>query len=187
MNFSARVEHLMGASSQLQAEYSRRQNDRDNLGVGDFDLPERAYSTDNSTDTFRAALDQRDRQESVQRVSLLVDRLDLVDDVAVDGADDSRQRRVQCAAARGRWASVTPARSSWRRTSTSASAASIRCAPACCSKPAGGTAISDRTRSGPTRSPASMRSSRTAGDLFDPRRRSARRLFADEGGLVPAG
>jgi hypothetical protein len=53
MNFSARVEHLVGASSQIQAEYSRRQNDRSNLGVGDFDLPERAFATDNSTDTFR--------------------------------------------------------------------------------------------------------------------------------------
>ncbi len=53
MNFSARVEQQMGANGQLQAEYSRRQNDRSNLGVGDFDLPERAYATDNSTDTFR--------------------------------------------------------------------------------------------------------------------------------------
>ncbi|HEX8028156.1 MAG TPA: carboxypeptidase regulatory-like domain-containing protein, partial [Vicinamibacterales bacterium] len=53
MNFSARVEHLMGANAQLQLEYQRRQNDRGNLGVGDFDLPERAYANDNSTDTFR--------------------------------------------------------------------------------------------------------------------------------------
>ncbi len=53
MNFNARVEHLIGTTSQIQAEYSRRQNDRNNLGVGDFDLPERAYATDNSTDTFR--------------------------------------------------------------------------------------------------------------------------------------
>jgi hypothetical protein len=53
MNFNARVEQLVGANSQIQAEYSRRQNDRSNIGVGDFDLPERAYSTDNSTDTFR--------------------------------------------------------------------------------------------------------------------------------------
>jgi hypothetical protein len=53
MNFNARVEHLLGGTSQLQLEYSRRQNDRDNIGVGDFDLPERAYATDNSTDTFR--------------------------------------------------------------------------------------------------------------------------------------
>lgn len=53
MNFSARVEHLVGANSQIQAEYQRRQNDRRNIGVGDFDLPERAYATDNSTDTLR--------------------------------------------------------------------------------------------------------------------------------------
>ncbi|MEO7132936.1 MAG: TonB-dependent receptor [Vicinamibacterales bacterium] len=53
INFMTRVEHLMGPSGQLQLEYSRRQNDRDNLGVGDFDLPERGYATNNSTDTFR--------------------------------------------------------------------------------------------------------------------------------------
>lgn len=53
MNFNARVEHLVNAQDQLQIEYSRRQNDRSNIGVGDFDLPERAYATENSTDTFR--------------------------------------------------------------------------------------------------------------------------------------
>ncbi len=53
INFNARVEQQVGANGQLQAEYSRRQNDRSNLGVGDFDLPERAYATANSTDTFR--------------------------------------------------------------------------------------------------------------------------------------
>jgi len=53
MNFSARVEHLLSGSAQLRAEYSRRQNERSNLGVGDFDLPERAYATDMNTDTFR--------------------------------------------------------------------------------------------------------------------------------------
>jgi hypothetical protein len=53
MNFNARVEQQMGANGQLQLEYTRRQNDRGNLGVGDFDLPERAYSVDNSTNIFR--------------------------------------------------------------------------------------------------------------------------------------
>ncbi|MDP3719395.1 MAG: carboxypeptidase regulatory-like domain-containing protein [Acidobacteriota bacterium] len=53
MNFTARVEHLIGGSAQLRAEYSRRQNERGNLGVGDFDLPERAFATDMNTDTFR--------------------------------------------------------------------------------------------------------------------------------------
>jgi hypothetical protein len=54
MNFTARVEQKISANDQLQLEYSRRQNDRSNLGVGDFDLDERAYANDNSTDTFRA-------------------------------------------------------------------------------------------------------------------------------------
>lgn len=53
INFSARVEHLLGGSSQIRAEYARRQNERSNLGVGDFDLPERAYATEMNTDTFR--------------------------------------------------------------------------------------------------------------------------------------
>ena len=53
INFSARVEHLIGGSAQVRAEYARRQNERSNLGVGDFDLPERAYATDMNTDTFR--------------------------------------------------------------------------------------------------------------------------------------
>ena len=53
MNFNARVEQQIGANGQLQLEYTRRQNDRSNLGVGDFDLPERAYAVDNSTNIFR--------------------------------------------------------------------------------------------------------------------------------------
>lgn len=54
MNFNARVEQQIGANGQLQLEYTRRQNDRSNLGVGDFDLPERAYAVDNRTNIFRA-------------------------------------------------------------------------------------------------------------------------------------
>ena len=53
MNFTARVEHLLSPTAQVRAEYTRRQNERSNLGVGDFDLPERAYATDMNTDTFR--------------------------------------------------------------------------------------------------------------------------------------
>ena len=121
VNFSAGVEHLLGAgNSQLRAEYSRRQNDRSNLGVGDFDLPERAYATDNSTDTFRAAQHQRHRQEGVQRAASSSScRLDR-DHVALDRpADDSRQRSVHRRRRRADGRSRTPARSSSRRTSTS--------------------------------------------------------------------
>lgn len=53
INFSARVEHLLSPTAQIRAEYSRRQNERSNLGVGDFDLPSRAYATEMNTDIFR--------------------------------------------------------------------------------------------------------------------------------------
>src|SRR5688500_8482829 len=53
MNFNTRIEQQIGAAGQLQVEDTRRQNDRSNLGVGDFDLPERADATDNHTDIPR--------------------------------------------------------------------------------------------------------------------------------------
>ena len=53
VNANFRVDHQMSAGNQIRAEYQRRNNDRGNLGVGDFDLPSRAYDTGNTTDTFR--------------------------------------------------------------------------------------------------------------------------------------
>jgi hypothetical protein len=53
VNASFRVDHQMGAGNQIRAEYRRRSTDRGNLGVGDFDLPERAYDTENVEDSFR--------------------------------------------------------------------------------------------------------------------------------------
>jgi hypothetical protein len=52
-NFSARVDHQMSAGHQLHAEFAHRLNNRKNLGVGDFDLPERAFATDFTTDMLR--------------------------------------------------------------------------------------------------------------------------------------
>jgi hypothetical protein len=53
LNASFRVDHAIGQGSQLRAEYERRSTDRGGLGVGDFDLPERAYGTEQVNDTFR--------------------------------------------------------------------------------------------------------------------------------------
>jgi hypothetical protein len=53
LNVNFRVDHAMGQGAQLRAEYQRRSTDRGNLGVGDFDLPERAYDTDSVSDIFR--------------------------------------------------------------------------------------------------------------------------------------
>jgi hypothetical protein len=53
LNVNVRVDHAMGQGAQLRAEYERRSTDRGDLGVGDFDLPERAYDTASVNDTFR--------------------------------------------------------------------------------------------------------------------------------------
>ncbi|MDH4062809.1 MAG: TonB-dependent receptor, partial [Acidobacteriota bacterium] len=53
LNASFRVDHDLGQGNQIRAEYARRNTARGDLGVGDFDLPERAYDTDTVSDTFR--------------------------------------------------------------------------------------------------------------------------------------
>jgi len=53
LNANFRIDHAIGQGSQVRAEYERRATDRGNLGVGDFDLPERAYDTEQVNDTFR--------------------------------------------------------------------------------------------------------------------------------------
>jgi hypothetical protein len=53
VNADFRVTHQMSEGNQLRAEYERRSTDRGNLGVGDFDLPERAYDTEFVNDMFR--------------------------------------------------------------------------------------------------------------------------------------
>ena len=53
VNASIRVEQALGQGNALRAEYQRRTQDRSNLGVGDFELPEHAYGTNAVTDTLR--------------------------------------------------------------------------------------------------------------------------------------
>jgi hypothetical protein len=53
VNANVRLEQALGPGNAIRAEYSRRSQDRQNLGVGDFDLLERAYATESSTDTLR--------------------------------------------------------------------------------------------------------------------------------------
>jgi len=53
LNANFRVDHAIGQGGQIRAEYQRRSTDRGNLGVGDFDLPERSFDTGSVNDTFR--------------------------------------------------------------------------------------------------------------------------------------
>ncbi|HET7217304.1 MAG TPA: carboxypeptidase regulatory-like domain-containing protein, partial [Vicinamibacterales bacterium] len=55
-NFSARLDHALTKSRTLRASYQRSGTKTENLGVGDFDLPSRAYSRDTSEDVFRLSL-----------------------------------------------------------------------------------------------------------------------------------
>ncbi len=53
LNASVRLEHGLGPANNLRAEYSRRDNTRQNLGVGDFDLMDRAYESKTINDALR--------------------------------------------------------------------------------------------------------------------------------------
>jgi hypothetical protein len=53
VNATVRLEQALGPTSQIRAEYSRREQNRSNLGVGDFELLDRAYSVDNVVDSLR--------------------------------------------------------------------------------------------------------------------------------------
>lgn len=56
VNVTARVEHGLTKSQVLRVEAQRNHGFTDNLGVGDFDLPERAYRQTKNEDVLRASL-----------------------------------------------------------------------------------------------------------------------------------
>src|SRR5215475_8583473 len=55
LNLNARVEHLLTPTHTSRVEYQRNATRRDNNGVGAFDLPERAYTTDSAEHVLRFA------------------------------------------------------------------------------------------------------------------------------------
>src|SRR5262245_21073642 len=55
LNLNARVEHLLTPTHTSRVEYQRNATRRDNNGVGNFDLPERAYTTDSAEHVLRFA------------------------------------------------------------------------------------------------------------------------------------
>jgi hypothetical protein len=56
LNVSARLEHALSATQNLRFEFQRSHTFSDNLGVGDYDLQERAYHQTREQDVFRASL-----------------------------------------------------------------------------------------------------------------------------------
>src|SRR5262249_21289196 len=55
LNLSARFEHALTKTHTLRSEYQRNANRQDNLGVGDFNLPERAFSSNAVENLFRVS------------------------------------------------------------------------------------------------------------------------------------
>lgn len=55
LDLSARLEQTLTRSHTLRVEYQRNASRQDNLGVGNFDLPERAYMLDNAEHLFRVS------------------------------------------------------------------------------------------------------------------------------------
>jgi hypothetical protein len=53
LNLQARVEHALTKTHNLSSEYQRNAQRQDNLGVGDFNLPDRAYASDQTEHVFR--------------------------------------------------------------------------------------------------------------------------------------
>ena len=56
VNATARVQHALTETQTLLVEYQSRRDDRRNLGVGDFDLPTRAYSRNRDDHRVRFSL-----------------------------------------------------------------------------------------------------------------------------------
>jgi carboxypeptidase family protein len=56
MNATARIEHMLTQSQMFRAEMQRNHSFADNLGVGDFDLPDRAYSQTRTENILRGSL-----------------------------------------------------------------------------------------------------------------------------------
>src|SRR5215813_5855224 len=55
LNLNARVEHLLTPAHTSRVEYQRNATRRDNNGVGNFDFPERGYTTDSAEHVMRFA------------------------------------------------------------------------------------------------------------------------------------
>ncbi|MCI0339426.1 MAG: TonB-dependent receptor [Acidobacteria bacterium] len=55
LNLNARVEHLLTGTHTARVEYQHNATRRDNNGVGNFDFPERGYTTDSAEQILRFA------------------------------------------------------------------------------------------------------------------------------------
>ncbi|HEY6892797.1 MAG TPA: hypothetical protein VI258_01415, partial [Rhodanobacteraceae bacterium] len=82
LNVSARVEHGLSKSQMLRVEAQRNHRTTANLGVGDFDLPDRAYTQTRTEDVLRASLAGSIRKTMFNELRMQVRQQDTTDDPA---------------------------------------------------------------------------------------------------------
>ena len=153
----ARVDHALTKSRSLRASYQRTSTDSDNLGVGDFDLPERAYSRDTREDMFRLSVGGPVGRNFFNETRFQARHQTTCSTSATDAAGAARARRVQHRRRADRRRTKAAPTSSSPPTSTTPSAGT-RPAPASCSRAAATAATTPATWAALSRSPASTTS-----------------------------
>ena len=158
INVNAQLDYALTLDQTLRFGYSSNLSDADNLGIGEYNEEERAYSTENRVHNFRAQHIGPLGRRAFTRSRLQVRWSNSESRSAVRAAHDSRQRRLHARRRAGRRRTAGRSASPSARTSTT-SAASIRCARASRSMAAASAPTTRRTISAPTRSRASTPSS----------------------------
>ena len=93
-NVVVRVEHALTAKQSLMVEVQHHDDERRNLGVGDYDLPSRAYHRDGDGDGGPRLVERARRTEGRQRAQGAVLGQHDNDRIAVGGAGGDRPPRV---------------------------------------------------------------------------------------------
>ena len=133
MNVNGRIDHALTKTQTLRVTFQQNQNEQRALGVGNFDLSERAYRRTSDDSVFRLSESGRG-PERVRRVAVSAP---LAFNRAVSASELPTVRVLDAFTAGGapEAADATAPRSSGRPTSTGRRG-NTRCAPACSSKEA---------------------------------------------------
>ncbi|HEY7547662.1 MAG TPA: TonB-dependent receptor, partial [Blastocatellia bacterium] len=91
-NFDFRTDYLLTKKHTLGVGYRYSKNERENAGIGTFDLPERAFNSENREDTLRISLTTIATEHAVNEMRLQLSRRKnlsqaLNDDVAIQVLD----------------------------------------------------------------------------------------------------
>ncbi len=91
-NFDFRTDYLLTKKHTLGVGYRYSKNERENVGIGTFDLPERAFNSENREDTLRLSLTTIATEHAVNEMRLQLSRRKSLsqavnDDVAIQVLD----------------------------------------------------------------------------------------------------